>query len=101
MESLTSPKITVGVHCLRIRTKRMYVASVVDPAESTFYDPYEASAYWCVDTHERLRSRWPTGPAGRVLRRNEGAANYRHPWCDVSATPVARGFSCASERKAL
>ena len=25
MESLTSPKITVGLHCLRLRTKSMYV----------------------------------------------------------------------------
>jgi len=62
MESLTSPKITVGVHCLRIRTKRMYVASVVDPVESTFYDPYEASAYWCVDTTSGF------GPDGQPVR---------------------------------
>jgi hypothetical protein len=62
MESLTSPKITVGVHCLRIRTKRMYVASVVDPAESTFYDPYEGSAYWCVDTTSGF------GPDGQPVR---------------------------------
>ena len=25
MESLTSPKITVGVHCLKLRTKSMYI----------------------------------------------------------------------------
>jgi hypothetical protein len=50
MESLTSPKITVGVHCEKIRTKGMYIQSIVDPAERTFYDPYEASAYWCVLT---------------------------------------------------
>ena len=62
MESLTSPKITVGVHCLRIRTKGMYVAAVVDPAESTFYDPYEASAYWCVYTHSGF------GPDGQPVR---------------------------------
>jgi hypothetical protein len=62
MESLTSPKITVGVHCLRIRTKRMYVSSVVDPAESTFYDPYEGSAYWCVDTTSGF------GPDGQPVR---------------------------------
>jgi len=29
---LNSPKVTVGVHCLRIRTKSMYVAAVADPA---------------------------------------------------------------------
>ena len=62
MESLTSPKITVGVHCLRLRTKSMYVASVVDPAERTFYDPYEASAYWCVDTTSGF------GPDGQPAR---------------------------------
>jgi uncharacterized protein YgfB (UPF0149 family) len=50
MDSLTSPKITVGVHCLKLRTKGMYVQSVVDPDEATFYDRYEASAYWCVAT---------------------------------------------------
>lgn len=54
MESLTSPKITVGFHCMRLRTKSMYVSSVVDPDEATFYDPYEASAYWCVLTQTAL-----------------------------------------------
>lgn len=54
MESLTSPKITVGVHCLKIRTKRMYVQTVVDPAEATFYDAYDTSAYWCVLTQTGL-----------------------------------------------
>jgi len=63
MESLTSPKITVGVHCLKLRTKRMYVQTVVDPAEATFYDPYEASAYWCVLTQTGLGpDREPVGP---------------------------------------
>ena len=62
MESLNSPKVTVGVHCLRIRTKGMYVAAVVDPAESSFYDPYEASAYWCIDTHSGF------GPDGQPVR---------------------------------
>jgi hypothetical protein len=54
MESLSSPKIIVGVHCEKIRTKHMYIQSVVDPAERTFYDPYEASAYWCVLTQNGL-----------------------------------------------
>ena len=62
MDSLNSPKVTVGVHCLRIRTKGMYVAAVVDPAESSFYDPYEASAYWCIDTHSGF------GPDGQPVR---------------------------------
>jgi hypothetical protein len=50
MESLTSPKITVGLHCVRLRTKSMYITAVVDPDESTFYDSYETAAYWCVAT---------------------------------------------------
>jgi hypothetical protein len=62
MESLTSPKITVGLHCLRLRTKSMYVASVVDPAESTFYDSYETAAYWCVETQSGF------GPDGQPAR---------------------------------
>jgi hypothetical protein len=62
MESLTSPKITVGVHCLKLRTKGMYVNAVVDPDESTFYDKYEASAYWCVSTQTGF------GPDGLPVR---------------------------------
>ena len=62
MEALTSPKITVGHHCLRLRTKSMYVAAVVDPDEATFYDRYEASAYWCVDTQAGF------GPDGHPVR---------------------------------
>ena len=38
MESLISPKIIVGVHCLKLRTKGMYIPAMVDPDESTFYD---------------------------------------------------------------
>ena len=46
MEALTSPKIIVGTHCLKLRTKGMYIAAVVDPDESTFYDRYDTTAYW-------------------------------------------------------
>lgn len=62
MEALTSPKITVGHHCLRLRTKSMYVAAVVDPDEATFYDRYEASAYWCGYTQAGF------GPDGHPVR---------------------------------
>jgi hypothetical protein len=62
MEALRSPKITIGFHCSQMRTKRMYVAAVVDPDEAKFYDPYEASAYWCVDTHSGF------GPDGQPVR---------------------------------
>lgn len=54
MEWLNSPKLTVGVHCLKLRTKAMYVQSTVDPIERTLYDPYEGSAYWCVLTQTAL-----------------------------------------------
>ncbi len=62
MQSLNSPKIIVGVHCLKLRTKGMYVQSIVDPAESTFYDQYETSAYWCVSTQTGF------GPDGQPVR---------------------------------
>jgi len=62
MEALNSPKITVGVHCLKIRTKGMYVQSIVDPDEATFYDKYEASAYWCASTQTGF------GPDGEPVR---------------------------------
>ena len=37
-------------------------ASVVDPAEATFYDAYETAAYWCVDTQSGF------GPDGQPVR---------------------------------
>ena len=44
MLSLKSPKINVGVHCLKLRTKSMYINPVVDPDEAALYDPYDNSA---------------------------------------------------------
>ena len=38
MEPLISPKVTVGVHCVELRTKSMYINALVDPAERTFYE---------------------------------------------------------------
>jgi hypothetical protein len=75
MESLTSPKITVGVHCLKLRTKGMYIQSVVDPAESTFYDAYETSAYWCATTQTGLGpDRAPVRPD--VCRSGRGCCRF-------------------------
>jgi hypothetical protein len=70
MEALTSPKITVGVHCSKLRTKGMYIASVVDPDEQTFYDTFDQTAYWCVWTQtgfgpDREPCRADTCQAGR------------------------------------
>jgi hypothetical protein len=62
MESLTSPHITVGVHCLKLRTKSMYVQSIVDPDEATFYDTYDNAVYWCVQTQTGF------GPDGEPVR---------------------------------
>lgn len=49
MHHLTSPKITTA-HCLSLRHKGMYVTAAPDPNEFTFYDPYDCTAYWCVET---------------------------------------------------
>jgi hypothetical protein len=62
MLTLISPKITVGVHCLKLRTKGMYLNAVVDPDEATFYDAYDTTAFWCVSTQTGF------GPDGEPVR---------------------------------
>jgi hypothetical protein len=62
MHALTSPKITVGVHCLKLRTKGMYIQTTVDPEEATFYDRYDNSAFWCTTTQTGF------GPDGNPVR---------------------------------
>jgi len=47
-------KITPGVHCLKLRTKQMYINATVDPPDVPLYDPYDVSAYWCVLTQTAL-----------------------------------------------
>ena len=37
-------------HCLHLRHKGMYVTSAPDPDETTFYDAYDATAFWCTKT---------------------------------------------------
>ena len=32
----------------------MYIQAVVDPAEATFYDSYDQTAWWCVLTQTAL-----------------------------------------------
>ena len=44
-----SPLVT-DHHCGNLRHKGMYVLSVVDPDALTFYDRYDATAYWCACT---------------------------------------------------
>jgi len=62
MDHLTSSKLTSGVHCLNIRHKGMYVTSGPYPEELNFYDPYDATAYWCVETQRAF------GPDGNPVR---------------------------------
>ena len=51
MEHLVSPKLTIGVHCLILRHKGMYVMAVPDPLEAACYDTAASStAYWCAET---------------------------------------------------
>lgn len=62
MEALTSPKIVVGVHCCKLRTKGMYINAVVDAGEASLYDPYDATWYWCAATQTGF------GPDGEPVR---------------------------------
>ena len=62
MRALTSPKVTPGTHCQKLRTKGMYINAVVDPDEASFYDPYEATFYWCAKTQTGF------GPDGQPVR---------------------------------
>ena len=56
-----SPLVTEH-HCDHLRHKGMYVISAPDPDEFTFYDRYDATAYWCTETQTGF------GPDGRPVR---------------------------------
>ena len=62
MDDLTSSKVIRGVHCLQLRHKGMYVTSGPDPDEFRFYDKYDSTAYWCVETSRGF------GPDGQPVR---------------------------------
>ena len=68
MDHLTSPKLTLGVHCLNIRHKGMFVTSGPDPDEFTFYDRYDSTGVLVRRNAARLRSRRRAG-AARLLHR--------------------------------
>jgi len=51
-------------HCDHLRHKGMYVLTVADPDEFRFYDPYDATAYWCTKTMRGL------GPDGKPVHRD-------------------------------
>jgi hypothetical protein len=50
---------TVSIACAHLRHKGMYVLSVPDPDEGTFFDTYDATVYWCTCTQKAL------GPDGK------------------------------------
>jgi hypothetical protein len=58
-----SPLVDDAHHCDHLRHKGMYVMTVVDPDEHKFYDPYDATAYWCTKTMRGL------GPDGKPVHR--------------------------------
>lgn len=43
----------------------MYVLTVVEPDEHTFYDPYDVTAYWCIKTMRGI------GPDGQAVHRDQ------------------------------
>jgi hypothetical protein len=45
--------------CSHLRHKGMYVLSVADPDDTSYYDRYDATAYWCTRTQK------PYGPDGK------------------------------------
>jgi hypothetical protein len=57
---LRSPLVSPST-CTNLRHKGMYVMSAPDPDEFTFYDRYDATAYWCTCTQK------PVGPDGRPV----------------------------------
>ena len=46
---LSSRHLTMA-HCGNLRHKGMYVLAAPDPDEFTFYDRFQATAYWCART---------------------------------------------------
>ena len=80
MEHLISPKLTLGVHCLILRHKGMYVMSVPYPDESKFYDTVVRIDGLLVRRDpDRLRSgrRCPANPA-TAARANSATAAAGH-----------------------
>ncbi len=61
MEEQPKPtsRLVNDAHCAQLRHKGMYVLSAPDPDEFTFYDRYDATAYWCLHTQKAL------GPDGQ------------------------------------
>ena len=57
------------MHCLNLRHKGMFVTSGPDPDEFTFYDKYDGTAYWCVETQRGFGPDGKPGASRLLLRR--------------------------------
>ena len=77
MESLTSPKIIVGVHCLKLRTKGMYITAVVDPAEADVLRSVTTDRLLVRRDADRLRAR-PRAVRADPAAADRGAAAIQH-----------------------
>ena len=62
MVDLHSAKLTLGVHCNKIRHKGMYTGEFPNPGEGKFFDAYDNGAYWCAETAIGF------GPDGQPVR---------------------------------
>ena len=74
--SLSSPVVTER-HCSHLRHKGMYVMTVEDPDELTFYDRYDATAGNLLAVQEEIASRIASALAIRVDDRRLAAARRR------------------------
>ena len=91
MESLTSPKIIVGVHCLKLRTKGMYIPALVDPDESHVLRQVRDLCVLVCDDADRLRARPRAGPARCVLQRSR-VLQALNAWLSTSGIGTRRSM---------
>ena len=70
-----SPLVTAS-HCGHLRHKGMYVMSVQDPDEFTFYDRYDATAYWCACTQSGF------GPDREAVTQHACTRESRRTCCE-------------------
>ncbi len=50
----SSPLVSAGTHCAHLRHKGMYVLAASETGRSEFYDPYDATAFWCTRTQKAI-----------------------------------------------
>jgi hypothetical protein len=71
----TSPLVNED-HCGKLRHKGMYVMAAPDPDEFTFYDRFEATAYWCACTQSGM------GPDRKPVTRESCAHGSGRGCCE-------------------